>query len=274
MISVLVFWTHFNNIQIDFPNVPDIYMCINIYIFYSFTHFRVNPIQPNSEAQRRRTTSFRREERRAGQLDGDTKRRMWSSSGAKRKLWRRSWSRRRGAGCTSTFRFEFSQDPSSCCPPFFFPSAGLHLSRRLLSQLEEGEVGMLHPVYQLTCQPWVTFMSNLGEKKAPLMRSSDWCWRSVQSPQPGFLVCHRQAAPPFSSAKLKSPLSSSCPPSWLRLWTWSTLWPMTQLWKHLKGKGDGYFLSAIWQRHMLSATAANMNMNSGYVSLLINHSIN
>ncbi|XP_075901818.1 KICSTOR complex protein SZT2 [Nelusetta ayraudi] len=34
--------------------------------------------------------------------------------------------------------------------------------RRLLSHLEEGDVGMLHPVYQLTCQPWVTFMANLG----------------------------------------------------------------------------------------------------------------
>lgn len=37
------------------------------------------------------------------------------------------------------------------------------LSRRLLSQLEEGDVGMLHPVYQVTCQQWVTFMANLGK---------------------------------------------------------------------------------------------------------------
>lgn len=32
-----------------------------------------------------------------------------------------------------------------------------------MSQLEEGDVGTLHPVYQLTCQPWITFMANLGK---------------------------------------------------------------------------------------------------------------
>ncbi|XP_070687668.1 KICSTOR complex protein SZT2 [Pempheris klunzingeri] len=34
--------------------------------------------------------------------------------------------------------------------------------RRQLSQLEEGDVGTLHPIYQATCQPWITFMANLG----------------------------------------------------------------------------------------------------------------
>ncbi|XP_026201911.1 KICSTOR complex protein SZT2 isoform X2 [Anabas testudineus] len=34
--------------------------------------------------------------------------------------------------------------------------------RRQVSQLEEGEVGTLHPVYQVTCQPWITFMAKLG----------------------------------------------------------------------------------------------------------------
>ncbi|XP_075935279.1 KICSTOR complex protein SZT2 isoform X5 [Anarhichas minor] len=34
--------------------------------------------------------------------------------------------------------------------------------RRQVSQLEEGDVGTLHPVYQLTCQPWITFMAELG----------------------------------------------------------------------------------------------------------------
>ncbi|XP_034386743.1 KICSTOR complex protein SZT2 isoform X2 [Cyclopterus lumpus] len=34
--------------------------------------------------------------------------------------------------------------------------------RRQVSQLEEGDVGTLHPVYQLTCQPWITFMAKLG----------------------------------------------------------------------------------------------------------------
>ncbi|KAG7488258.1 hypothetical protein MATL_G00032180 [Megalops atlanticus] len=34
--------------------------------------------------------------------------------------------------------------------------------RRHVAQLEEGEVGTLHPVYQGTCQPWVTFMAKLG----------------------------------------------------------------------------------------------------------------
>ncbi|XP_040040747.2 SZT2 subunit of KICSTOR complex isoform X2 [Gasterosteus aculeatus] len=34
--------------------------------------------------------------------------------------------------------------------------------RRQVSQLEEGDAGTLHPVYQLTSQPWITFMANLG----------------------------------------------------------------------------------------------------------------
>ncbi|XP_069574569.1 KICSTOR complex protein SZT2 [Brachyistius frenatus] len=34
--------------------------------------------------------------------------------------------------------------------------------RRQVSQLEEGDVGSLHPTYQNTCQPWITFMSKLG----------------------------------------------------------------------------------------------------------------
>ncbi|XP_037624889.1 KICSTOR complex protein SZT2 isoform X2 [Sebastes umbrosus] len=38
----------------------------------------------------------------------------------------------------------------------------LWLCRRQVSQLEEGDAGTLHPVYQLTCQPWITFMANLG----------------------------------------------------------------------------------------------------------------
>ncbi|XP_041790475.1 KICSTOR complex protein SZT2 isoform X2 [Chelmon rostratus] len=34
--------------------------------------------------------------------------------------------------------------------------------RRQVSQLEEGDVGTLHPNYQVTCQPWITFMAKLG----------------------------------------------------------------------------------------------------------------
>ncbi|XP_029285400.1 KICSTOR complex protein SZT2 [Cottoperca gobio] len=34
--------------------------------------------------------------------------------------------------------------------------------RRQVSQLEEGDAGTLHPVYQVTCQPWITFMAELG----------------------------------------------------------------------------------------------------------------
>ncbi|XP_013978621.2 KICSTOR complex protein SZT2 isoform X3 [Salmo salar] len=34
--------------------------------------------------------------------------------------------------------------------------------RRHVSQLEEGNVGTLHPLYQVTCQPWITFMANVG----------------------------------------------------------------------------------------------------------------
>uniref|UniRef100_A0A3Q3F4P2 SZT2 subunit of KICSTOR complex n=1 Tax=Labrus bergylta TaxID=56723 RepID=A0A3Q3F4P2_9LABR len=33
---------------------------------------------------------------------------------------------------------------------------------RYVSQLEEGDTGTLHPMYQLTCQPWMTFMAKLG----------------------------------------------------------------------------------------------------------------
>lgn len=35
--------------------------------------------------------------------------------------------------------------------------------RRQVSQLEEGEVGTLHPIYQVTCQPWIIFMAKLGK---------------------------------------------------------------------------------------------------------------
>ncbi|XP_036969602.1 KICSTOR complex protein SZT2 isoform X3 [Acanthopagrus latus] len=34
--------------------------------------------------------------------------------------------------------------------------------RRQVSQLEEGDVGTLHPIYQVTCEPWITFMAKLG----------------------------------------------------------------------------------------------------------------
>ncbi|KAL2090034.1 hypothetical protein ACEWY4_014722 [Coilia grayii] len=34
--------------------------------------------------------------------------------------------------------------------------------RRHVVHLEEGDVGTLHTMYQLTCQPWVTFMAKLG----------------------------------------------------------------------------------------------------------------
>ncbi|XP_059197167.1 KICSTOR complex protein SZT2 isoform X2 [Centropristis striata] len=34
--------------------------------------------------------------------------------------------------------------------------------RRQVSQLEEGDAGTLHPVFQITCQSWITFMAKLG----------------------------------------------------------------------------------------------------------------
>uniref|UniRef100_A0A673A1Y6 SZT2 subunit of KICSTOR complex n=1 Tax=Sphaeramia orbicularis TaxID=375764 RepID=A0A673A1Y6_9TELE len=34
--------------------------------------------------------------------------------------------------------------------------------KRQVSQLEEGDVGTLHPIYQVTCQAWITFMAKLG----------------------------------------------------------------------------------------------------------------
>ncbi|XP_067370627.1 KICSTOR complex protein SZT2 isoform X3 [Channa argus] len=34
--------------------------------------------------------------------------------------------------------------------------------RRHVSQLEEGDSGTLHPIYQVTCEPWITFMATLG----------------------------------------------------------------------------------------------------------------
>nr|XP_033478677.1 KICSTOR complex protein SZT2 isoform X2 [Epinephelus lanceolatus] len=36
------------------------------------------------------------------------------------------------------------------------------VQRRQVSQLEEGDAGTLHPIYQVTCQPWITFMAKLG----------------------------------------------------------------------------------------------------------------
>ena len=35
--------------------------------------------------------------------------------------------------------------------------------RRHVVQLEEGDVGTLHPMYRLTYQPWVVFMAKLSE---------------------------------------------------------------------------------------------------------------
>ncbi|XP_061894627.1 KICSTOR complex protein SZT2-like isoform X3 [Entelurus aequoreus] len=37
-----------------------------------------------------------------------------------------------------------------------------HPMRRQACQLEEGDAGALHPVYQLTSQPWIAFMAELG----------------------------------------------------------------------------------------------------------------
>lgn len=37
------------------------------------------------------------------------------------------------------------------------------LCRRQLSPLEEGDAGTLHPVYQVGCQLWITFMAQLGK---------------------------------------------------------------------------------------------------------------
>nr|XP_057930082.1 KICSTOR complex protein SZT2 isoform X1 [Doryrhamphus excisus] len=37
-----------------------------------------------------------------------------------------------------------------------------HAQRRQACQLEEGDAGALHPVYQLTSQPWISFMAELG----------------------------------------------------------------------------------------------------------------
>lgn len=51
---------------------------------------------------------------------------------------------------------------------FFLVCVGvLCLFRRQVSQLEEGDAGTLHPVYQVTCQPWITFMANLGKLFSP-----------------------------------------------------------------------------------------------------------
>lgn len=34
--------------------------------------------------------------------------------------------------------------------------------RKEISQLEEGDVGTLHPVFQLSCHLWITYMEKLG----------------------------------------------------------------------------------------------------------------
>uniref|UniRef100_A0A3B4B0F0 Uncharacterized protein n=1 Tax=Periophthalmus magnuspinnatus TaxID=409849 RepID=A0A3B4B0F0_9GOBI len=38
----------------------------------------------------------------------------------------------------------------------------LEQQRRQLAQLEEGDVGALHPIYQHVCESWITFMTRLG----------------------------------------------------------------------------------------------------------------
>lgn len=77
----------------------------------------------------------------------------------------------------------------------------LRLSRRLLSQLEEGEVGMLHPVYQLTCQPWVTFMANLGERTNLPGASADWSRRWDLNPQTGLFFLFSPGCPSIQQCK-------------------------------------------------------------------------
>lgn len=37
--------------------------------------------------------------------------------------------------------------------------------RKEISQLEEGDVGTLHPIFQLTCHQWITYMEKLGKLK-------------------------------------------------------------------------------------------------------------
>lgn len=37
--------------------------------------------------------------------------------------------------------------------------------RKEISQLEEGDVGTLHPIFQFTCHQWITYMEKLGKLK-------------------------------------------------------------------------------------------------------------
>lgn len=82
--------------------------------------------------------------------------------------------------------------------------------RKEISQLEEGDVGTLHPIFQLTCHLWITFMEKLGKCFLKVLNVS----RKV----PGLSSCVpcEQAARLFSSAVLTSLLTSSCHASWWR----------------------------------------------------------
>lgn len=37
--------------------------------------------------------------------------------------------------------------------------------RKEISQLEEGDVGTLHPIFQFTCHQWIMYMEKLGKLK-------------------------------------------------------------------------------------------------------------
>lgn len=92
-----------------------------------------------------------------------------------------------------------------------------------------------------------TLWSRLSLIFFSLLKSFARMWKMISenpvSPRDGFdslwadalllplslsLLRPEQAAPPFNSARLKSPLASCCRPSWRRWSIWSARWPMTR----------------------------------------------
>lgn len=114
---------------------------------------------------------------------------------------------------------------------------GLH--RRQVSQLEEGEVGTLHPIYQVTCQPWIIFMAKLGKCHFrscvfykiyfSMIRKTSYS-KEQRSSYTFFceMAVDEQVALPFSSVQLTLLRSSFYLPSWQRLSIWLTHWPVIQ----------------------------------------------
>lgn len=86
----------------------------------------------------------------------------------------------------------------------------LSLCRKEISQLEEGDAGTLHPMFQLTCCLWMTYMEKLGEflLKAPPPHLG----RKLPGLSPSVLSVCRLPVRPAMQRRHRRPLSAALRP--------------------------------------------------------------